>query len=50
MFNVLNNSNQTAWMQTIFNAQGLTASTFGKPQSPTASQSRIIQLGLRLVF
>ena len=50
MFNILNQTNLTGQMQTIFNAQGLIPSTLGKPLAPTASQARTIQLGLRLVF
>ena len=50
MFNVLNQTNLTAQMQTIFNAQGGVPSTIGRPLSPTATAARTIQLGMRLVF
>ncbi len=50
MFNVLNQTNLTGQMQTVFNAQGLIPGTIGRPLAPTASQARIIQLGMRLVF
>jgi len=50
MFNILNNTNLTAQMQTIFDGKGNTVGTIGKPLSPTANAARTIQLGLRLVF
>jgi hypothetical protein len=50
MFNVLNNTNLTAQMQTLFDGKGNLVSTVGKPLSPTANPARTIQLGLRLMF
>ena len=50
MFNVLNNTNLTAQMQTIFDGKGNLVSTIGRPLSPTANAARTIQLGLRLMF
>ena len=50
MFNVLNNTNLAAWMLTIFDGNGVLGSTIGKPNAPTTSSSRQIQLGLRLLF
>jgi hypothetical protein len=50
MFNVLNNTNFTAQMQTLFDGSGNLVSSVRKPINPTANASRQIQLGLRLVF
>ena len=50
MFNVLNNTNLAAWMLTIFDANGNIPSNVGKPNAPTTTSSRQIQLGLRLLF
>jgi hypothetical protein len=50
MFNILNNTNLTANMQTIFDGSGKIPSTIGKPLAPTANPARTIQLGLRLMF
>jgi hypothetical protein len=50
MFNLLNNTNLTAQLQTLFDGKGNLVSTIGKPLSPTANPARTIQLGLRLMF
>jgi hypothetical protein len=50
MFNILNNSNMTAQMLSIFDGAGLIPNAIGKPLAPTANAARTIQLGLRLVF
>ena len=50
MFNVLNNTNLTAQMQSIFDGGGNIPNAIGKPLAPTANAARTIQLGLRLVF
>ena len=50
MFNVLNNTNLTANMQSIFDGGGNIPTPIGKPLSPTANAARTIQMGLRLVF
>ena len=50
MFNILNNTNLTANMQSIFDGSGNIPSTTGKPLAPTANAARTIQLGLRLMF
>ena len=50
MFNILNNTNLTAQLQTIFDGTGKLVSSVGTPLFPTANSSRQIQLGLRLLF
>jgi hypothetical protein len=50
MFNVLNNTNFTAQMQTLFDGSGNLVSSVRKPINPTANASRQIQLGLRILF
>ena len=50
MFNVLNNTNLTAQMQTLFDGKGNLVPTVGQPLAPTANPARTIQLGLRLMF
>ena len=50
MFNILNNTNLTANMLSIFDGGGNIPSTIGKPFAPTVNAARTIQLGLRLVF
>ena len=50
MFNILNNTNLTANMQSIFDGSGNIPITIGKPLAPTANAARTIQLGLRLMF
>jgi hypothetical protein len=50
MFNVLNNTNLTANLQTIFTGTGSLNSAIGTPIAPTANASRQIQFGLRLLF
>jgi hypothetical protein len=50
MFNILNNTNLTARLQTIFDGTGKLVTAAGTPSSPTANTSRQIQIGLRLLF
>ena len=50
MFNILNNTNLTAQLQTIFDGTGKLVPSVGTPVGPTANTSRQIQLGLRLIF
>jgi hypothetical protein len=50
MFNILNNTNLTAQLQTIFDGTGKLVTSVGTPLFPTANSSRQIQLGLRLLF
>ena len=50
MFNVLNNTNMTAQMLTIFDGKGALVPSVGQPLAPTANPARTIQLGLRLMF
>jgi hypothetical protein len=50
MFNILNNTNLTAQLQTIFDGTGKLVPSVGTPVGPTANTSRQIQLGLRLLF
>ena len=50
MFNILNNTNLTAQLQTIFDGTGKLVQSVGTPVGPTANTSRQIQLGLRLLF
>jgi hypothetical protein len=50
MFNILNNTNLTPQVQTIFDGTGKLVGTVGTPVSPTTNSSRQIQFGLRLVF
>ena len=50
MFNILNNTNLTAQLQTIFDGTGKLVTTVGTPVAPTANTSRQIQIGLRLLF
>ena len=50
MFNILNNTNLTAQLQTIFDGTGKLVNSVGAPVAPTASTSRQIQIGLRLLF
>jgi hypothetical protein len=50
MFNILNNTNLTANLQTIFDGTGKLVTTVGTPVAPTVNTSRQIQLGLRLLF
>ena len=50
MFNVLNNTNLTAQMQTLFDSSGKIVGLVGRPLAPTANAARTIQLGLRLMF
>ena len=50
MFNVLNNTNLPARLQTVFDGTGKLVAAVGTPVAPTANASRQIQLGLRLLF
>jgi hypothetical protein len=50
MFNILNNTNLTARLQTVFDGTGKLVSAAGTPSAPTANTSRQIQIGLRLLF
>jgi hypothetical protein len=50
MFNVLNNTNMTAQMLSIFDGKGALIPSVGQPLAPTANPARTIQLGLRLMF
>jgi hypothetical protein len=50
MFNILNNTNLTPQVQTIFDGTGKLVGTVGTPVSPTTNSSRQIQFGLRLLF
>jgi hypothetical protein len=50
MFNILNNTNLTAQLQSIFDGTGKLQTSVGTPVGPTANTSRQIQLGLRLLF
>jgi hypothetical protein len=50
MFNILNNTNLTAQVPTIFDGTGRLVSTIGTPNAPAANTSRQIQFGLRLLF
>ena len=50
MFNILNNTNLTAQLQTIFDGTGKLVTAAGTPIAPTANTSRQIQIGLRLLF
>jgi len=50
MFSILNNTNLTAQLQTIFDGTGKLVTSVGTPLFPTANSSRQIQLGLRLLF
>ena len=50
MFNILNNTNLTAQLQSILDGTGKLQTSVGTPVGPTANTSRQIQLGLRLLF
>ena len=50
MFNVLNNTNLTANVFTLFDGTGKLLTAAGTPLAPTANTSRQIQIGLRLLF
>jgi hypothetical protein len=50
MFNILNNTNLTANMQSLFDGSGVIPNAIGKPLAPTVNAARTIQIGLRLVF
>jgi hypothetical protein len=50
MFNILNNTNLTAQLQTIFDGTGKLIPSVGTPVGPTANTSRQMQLELRLLF
>jgi hypothetical protein len=50
MFNVLNNTNLTANVITLFDGTGKVLPAAGTPLAPTANTSRQIQIGLRLLF
>ena len=50
MYNILNNTNLTPQVQTIFDGTGKLVGTVGTPVSPTTNSSRQIQFGLRLLF
>ena len=50
MFNILNNTNLTARLQTVFDGTGKLVTAAGTPSSPTSNTSRQIQIGLRLLF
>jgi len=50
MFNILNNTNLTANVQTLFDGTGALVTAAGTPVAPTANTSRQIQIGLRLLF
>jgi hypothetical protein len=50
MFNIMNNTNLTAQMQFLFDGNGRIIPAALGPAAPTASASRQIQLGLRLLF
>ncbi len=50
MFNILNNTNLTAQLQTIFDGTGKLVPSVGTPVGPTANTARQIQIGLRLLF
>ena len=43
-------TNLTAQLQTIFDSTGKLVNSVGAPVAPTASTSRQIQIGLRLLF
>jgi hypothetical protein len=50
MFNILNNTNLTAQIPTIFDGTGRLNQAVGQPVAPTLNTSRQIQIGLRLLF
>jgi hypothetical protein len=50
MFNIMNNTNLTPQVQTIFDGTGKLVSNVGTPIAPTSNTSRQIQFGLRLLF
>lgn len=50
MFNILNNTNLTPQLITLFNGSGGLNKAAGTPAFPTANSSRQIQFGLRLLF
>ena len=50
MFNIMNNTNLTPQVQTIFDGTGRLVSSVGTPIAPTSNTSRQIQFGLRLLF
>ena len=50
MFNVLNNTNLPARLQTVFDGTGKLVGAVGTPVAPTANAARQIQIGLRLLF
>ena len=49
-FNILNHSNVQAQTTTLFNKQGALLSTAGLLLPPSATTSRQIQFGLKLIF
>ena len=50
MFNIMNNTNLTPQLFTLFNSTGLVNPSAGTPVAPTVNAPRQIQLGLRLLF
>jgi hypothetical protein len=50
MFNVLNNTNLTGQLQSLYDGKGNLITSVGAPFAPTANSSRQIQIGMRLLF
>jgi len=50
MFNILNNTNLTPQVQTIFDGTGKLVSSVGTPITPTTNSSRQIQFGFRILI